>query len=95
MATFLMFGKYTTVDALKGMSAERTESAVEAIGQCGGQVEAMYALLGPVDLLLICSFPSVEDAMKASVFLARMTGIAFTTAPAISVEAFDKLMSET
>jgi uncharacterized protein with GYD domain len=77
------------------MSAERTESAVEAIEQCGGQVEAMYATLGPYDLVFVISFPTVEDAMKCSVFLSRMTGIAFTSAPAVLVEQFDEMMSET
>lgn len=52
MMTFILLGKYTA-DALKGMSAQRTEDAVEAIGQCGGEVEAMYATLGPHDLVLV------------------------------------------
>lgn len=94
MTTFIFFGKYTA-DGLKGMSAERTDNAVEAIEQCGGQVERMYATLGKYDLVFILSFPSIEDAMKCSVFLSRMTGIAFTTAPAVSVEQFDQMMSET
>jgi uncharacterized protein with GYD domain len=94
MMTFILFGKYT-MDGLKGMSAERTDNAVEAIEQCGGQVEGMYATLGEHDLVFIISFPSIDDAMKCSVFLTRMTGIAFTTAPAVSVEQFDQMMSET
>ncbi len=94
MTTFIFFGKYS-MDGLKAMSAQRTEDAVEAIEQCGGQVEGMYATLGEHDLVLIIAFPSVEDAMKCSVFLSRMTGIAFTSAPAVSVEQFDQLMSET
>ncbi len=94
MMTFIFFGKYT-MEGLKGMSAERTEDAVDAIEKCGGQVGAMYAVLGPYDLVFVLSFPSTEDAMKCSVFLARMTGIAFTTAPAVSVEQFDQMMSET
>jgi uncharacterized protein with GYD domain len=94
MMTFILFGKYTA-DGLKGMSAERTENAVEAIEQCGGQVERMYATLGAHDLVLIIAFPSIEDAMKCSVFLSRMTGIAFTSSPAVSVEQFDQMMSET
>jgi uncharacterized protein with GYD domain len=94
MMTFVLFGKYT-MDGLKGMSAERTDSAVEAIEQCGGQVEGMYATLGEHDLVFIISFPAVEDAMKCSVFLTRMTGIAFTTSPAVSVQQFDQMMAET
>jgi hypothetical protein len=36
----------------------------------------------------------MEEAMKASVGLHKLTGIAFTTAPAVSVEVFDNLMAE-
>lgn len=94
MATFLMFGKYSP-DALKGMSAERTASAVDLIKGLGGEVQSMHATLGQQDLVLIVSLPGNEEAMKASVALGRLTGIAFSTAPAVTVETFDKLMAET
>jgi hypothetical protein len=48
-------------------------------------------MLGEKDLLLIVDLPSTEQAMKTSVALSRMLGIGFTTAPAVSIEAFDKL----
>jgi hypothetical protein len=42
---------------------------------------------------MICvKLPGVEDAVKASVALARLTGVAFTTCPAIEVEVFDRLV---
>jgi len=94
MQTFILFGKYTT-EGLKGMSPERTDAAVDAIEKCGGEIEAMYVTLGKHDLVFILAFPSLEDAMKCSVFLSRMTGIAFTTAPAVTVEKFDQMMAET
>jgi uncharacterized protein with GYD domain len=53
----------------------------------------MYSLLGEKDLVFILTFPGIEQAMKASVALSKMTGIAFTTYPAISVEEFDRLMA--
>ena len=52
----------------------------------------MYALMGDKDLLLIVSFPGVEQAMKVSVALSKLTGIAFTTVPAVTVDKFDKLI---
>ena len=94
MATFLMFGKYSP-QALEGMSAQRTDAAAELIKKFGGQVEAMYATLGANDLVFVLSFPGTEDAMKASVALSKMTGIAFSTAPAVTVAEFDKLMAGT
>jgi uncharacterized protein with GYD domain len=92
MATFLMYGKYSP-DALKEMSADRTQRAVDLTGQFGGKIESMYATLGEHDLVFVTSFPSLEDAIRASVELTRMTGISFATAPAVTVEEFDKMIS--
>ena len=92
MATFLMFGKYSA-QALQDMSAARTQHAVEAIKKHGGEVQAMYATLGAHDLVLVVSLPGAAEAMKVSVALGRMTGIGFTTAPAVTVEEFDKLLA--
>ena len=92
MATYFMFGRYTS-DALKGISAKRTVEAAELIKKIGGKVNAAYALLGRQDLVLIAEFPDVEHAMKASIGLSKLTGIAFATSPAVTVEEFDKLMA--
>jgi len=93
MATFFMFGKYSS-EALKGMSAGRTDKVLKLIKKFGGEVKSMYALLGEVDLVFILTFPDVEKAMQASVALTKLTGISFTTLPAVTVEAFDKLMAK-
>ena len=93
MATFLMCGKYSA-QALEQMSSERTASAVELIKKYGGEVQSMFATLGENDLVFVLSFPSTGDAIKASVALGKMTGIAFSTAPAVTVAEFDKLMGE-
>jgi uncharacterized protein with GYD domain len=93
MATFLMFGRYSS-EALKGMSSKRTEEARSLIKKYGGEVKAMYSLLGEKDLVIILTFPGIEEAMKASVALSKLTGISFTTSPAVTVEEFDKLMTE-
>ncbi|MBC8198608.1 MAG: GYD domain-containing protein [Desulfobacteraceae bacterium] len=93
MATFIMLGKYTS-ESLKGISPERTDQAVDLIKKCGGEVKSIYALLGKHDLIVIVDYPGVEQAMKASIALNKLTGIAFTTSQAISVEEFDKMMTE-
>jgi len=51
----------------------------------------MHVLLGEYDLLLCVHLPSIDDAVKASVNLTRLTGISFKTYPAVTVEQFDKL----
>ena len=93
MATFFMFGKYSS-EGLKEMSAERTGKAVSLIKKFGGEVNSMYALLGEQDLVLIVDLPGVEQAMKASVALTKMTGVSFSSSPAVPVEDFDKMITE-
>jgi len=93
MALFLMFGKYSA-GAIKAISGERTDAAVDLIARYGGEVQAMYATLGPHDLVFVVDFPGTEEAMKASVAITRMSEIAFTTSPAVTVEKFDELMED-
>lgn len=93
MTTFFMFGKYNA-DAIKGISINRTQQAIDEIKKLGGEVNAMHALLGEYDLLFCINLPDINAAMKASVALTKLTGISFNTCPAISVEAFDQVMSE-
>lgn len=90
MATFFMLGKYSP-EAIKGISPKRTEKSNSVIKKFGGEVISMYALLGEYDLALIVSLPGIEEVMKASLSLNKLTGISFSTLPAISVEQFDKL----
>ena len=91
MATHIMFGKYS-YDSIKQISAKRTEKATNLVEKYGGQVNGMYALLGEYDLLLIVDFPGSEQAIKASLALNKMTGISFTTSPAVTVEEFDRMI---
>jgi len=93
MPIFMMFGKYSS-DALKGISSERTEKAIEIIKQHNGKVISMYAVLGEHDLVFTLEFPDAEKALAASVALNKLTGISFTTSPVVDVEQFDKLMME-
>ena len=93
MATYLMFGKYSP-KSLKGANSERTKQALDAVKQYQGRVEAMYATLGPNDLVVVADFPGTKEAMQASLALAKLTGIGFTTSPAVSVDEFDKLLAD-
>jgi uncharacterized protein with GYD domain len=90
MGTYFMFGSYTT-KAIESISPSRTEEAATIISDAGGKLTSAYALLGAHDLVLIADFPDTEHVMKASVALTKSLKIAFTTAPAVPVEEFDKL----
>lgn len=93
MKTFIMFGKYTPA-GLKKMSPDRTRKALNIIKNAEGKVKAIYALLGEWDLIFICSFPDMEQAIKASIALSKLTEIMFTTAPAVTVEEFDEIIAD-
>lgn len=93
MSTFFMFGSYTQ-ESINKISAERTEKAAAFIAKHGGEVKAGYALLGKKDLVMIVDLPDVDSAIKVSVGLAKELGIQFSTAPAVTFEKFDMLVSE-
>lgn len=91
MAKFLMLGNYS-VEAVKGIAAERTKKVVDIIEKSGGKAGSMYALLGTYDLAFVVDFPGIQEAMKSSVTLTKLTDISFTTFPAVAVEEFDKIV---
>ena len=91
MQTFFIIGKYSS-DSIKDMSVDRTSKATVLIQELGGIVVSMYALLGGYDLCLIVELADTETAMKASLGLSLLTGISFSSFPAVSVDDFDKIM---
>jgi uncharacterized protein with GYD domain len=91
MATYFMFGKYS-LEGAKAISAKRTDKTVALIKQNGGELKEGYALLGDIDVVLIVDLPDTERAMRTSADLSKLLGISFSTAPAVSVADFDKLM---
>jgi len=93
MATYFLFGKYSS-DATKGMSPGRTEKANQLIQKFGGEIKSIYALLGEKDLVIIAKFPGTEQAVKSSIAISKLTGIAFTTSEAIAVEDFDRMIKD-
>ena len=93
MSTYFMFGKYSS-DAMKGISASRTEKAGKLIQKYDGEIKSIYVLLGEKDLVIIATFPGTVQAVKSSISLTKLTGITFTTSEAIGVEEFDRMVSE-
>lgn len=93
MTRFFMFGKYSH-EAVQGISSSRTDQAVALIKKHEGELQSMYTLLGQYDLVIIVDFPSLEQALQASVALYKLTGISFATSPVVEVAEFDELVSE-
>lgn len=92
MTTYFLTGTYGA-DALKGISRDRTTVVSKVIEDMGGKVVSMYLLLGEKDLVIIADFPSLKEAIKGSVSISKMTGISFTTYPAITAEEFDEYIA--
>ena len=90
MTTYILFGKMT-VNVVKDISSVGTMNATNIIEKYGGQIQALYALLGGADVLAIIDFPGMNEAMKASLELTKLLGIAFSTSPAMAIDEFDKL----
>jgi len=91
MQTFFMHGRYSQ-EALKGISARRTEQSVGIIESYNGQVLSMYALMGQFDIILIVNLPGNREALEASIALTRLTGIDFVTSPAFVINRFDAMI---
>ncbi|MFH1046105.1 MAG: GYD domain-containing protein [Candidatus Omnitrophota bacterium] len=89
MATFLMLGRYSS-EAIKGISKDRTGKVMNIVEKSSGKIKSMMALLGRYDLAFIVDFPGTKEALKASVDIAKITGIGFMTMPALTVDEFDK-----
>ena len=89
MATFMMLGKYSA-QGLKGIGPERTEQTKVIIKEHGGELKAGYAIAGGIDIVLIVELPDNARAMAVSAALTKLTGVAFTTSPAVTLEEFDK-----
>jgi len=93
MATYLMFGNLSP-EVWKAVSTKRTDDAMRLIKEYGGGFKAGYALLGgEADLVIVLDLPDTERAMQVSAALTKLLGISFRTAPAVTVEEFDRLMT--
>ena len=93
MATFFMFGRYSS-EALEKVSVDRTRQVHKVVEDLGGQIKGIYAMLGEYDIVIIVELPRMAEAMKASITLKRMTDISFFTAAAMPVEEFDQIVGE-
>jgi uncharacterized protein with GYD domain len=91
MAMYLMFGKSSIDSMSKEISAERTANALAVISAVGGELKAGYLLLGEPTVVLVLDLPGMKEAMKTSMELTKLTGFLFTTAPAVTLEEFNKL----
>jgi uncharacterized protein with GYD domain len=92
MTTYFLTGTYGA-DAIKGISSKRTADVTKLIEDMGGKVVSVYLLLGEKDLVIIADFPGLKEAIKGSVNISKMTGISFTTSPAITAQEFDAFMA--
>lgn len=91
MGIYIMLGKYSQ-EGLRTANTARNEEAVALIEEHGGRVQAAYAVLGEVDLVMITDFPEPASVIKASLGLTKLLGVSFSTAPAMSLGEFGTLL---
>ncbi len=92
MRTFLMFGKSSSRE-LKEISVKYRAEVVSVVKSFGGDVRSMYVMLREKYLVLVFDFPALKRAVKASIALSKLTGISFTTSPAVPVDEINKVMT--
>ena len=92
MSTYFLTGTYGA-DAIKGISRKRTADVTHVIEDIGGKLVSVYLLLGEKDLVIIAEFPGLKEAILGSVNISKITGISFTTNPAITAKEFDEFMA--
>ena len=92
MSTYFLTGTYGA-DAIKGISRKRTADVTKMIEDIGGKLVSVYLLLGEKDLVIIAEFPGLKEAILGSVNISKITGISFTTNPAITAKEFDEFMA--
>ena len=85
-----MLGKYSA-EAMKEISAERTEKAMGILKRHGGKLIDALILLGDYDMAVYIELPGVPEAVQVSVALSKLTGISFQTYPAITMTEFDRM----
>ena len=93
MATYFMFGKYSAAE-LTNISTARTQQAANLIKKQGGEIKSIHALLGQHDLVVVVELPGFQQAIQASVGLSKLTGVSFSTSPAVEVAEFDQLVQQ-
>ena len=87
-------GTKATKEAIRHISAERHLEVEKLLNKIGGEMKGEYCMLGEKDVLFIVEPPSTREAMKLSIALGKMTGIAFTTSTAVTVREFLGLVAE-
>lgn len=92
MSTYVMFGKYS-LEGAKGISTKRTDQSMALLKKYNAELKAGYALLGDTDLMLIVEAPDTGKAMQLSAALGKLLGVSFSTAAAVPIDEFDRLMS--
>jgi uncharacterized protein with GYD domain len=88
MRTFLMFGKSSS-EELKEISLKYRAEVINLVESFGGDVRSMYVMPKEKYLVFIFVFQGIKRAMKASIALSNLTGISFTTSPAVPVDEYN------
>ena len=92
MATYVTLYKFN--GPIKGGGPERFGTFNGIVEEEGGKIERFHGLMGPWDVITLCSYPDNRAAMKAAGRIGNLINAQTLTMPALEKDDFLQLLTE-
>jgi uncharacterized protein with GYD domain len=95
MATFITLFNWTN-EGIKEVkkSPDRLEEAKKVLQAAGGELKAIYMVMGRYDLVAISEAPDAETASKIALIITSAGGVRSETLRAYTEEEYRKIIAE-
>lgn len=92
MPKYVILYRYT--GAIEGGGPQRFVEAQRIVAGEGGEIVAVYGLLGPYDVASVIECPDNRAAMKVAAAVGNLIGARSLTMPAVERDDFLQLLTE-
>ena len=92
MPKYVTLFRYT--GAIEGGGPQRFAEAQKIVAGEGGEIVAVYGLLGPYDVASVVECPDNRAAMKIAAAVGNLIGAKSLTMPAVERDDFLQLLAE-
>ena len=92
MPKYVTLFRYT--GAIEGGGPQRFAKAQQIVAGEGGEILAVYGLLGPYDIASVFECPDNRAAMKVAAAIGNLIGAKTVTMPAVERDDFLQLLTE-
>jgi len=92
MPKYITLFRYT--GAIEGGGPERFAEAKQIVEDEGGEILAVYGVLGPYDIVSVFESPDNRTAMKGAAKVGNLIGAKTVTMPAVERDDFLQLLTE-